>query len=190
MGHMMSTRTVEDIYDIKVNYQALANFDTIVKLVDIMGGIVVDNPTTFGLWEHGFKEGPIWLDGYNALLFSRARKSLENGDVDRVANQQIVIQGIFNRITNPEIVIHYADILDTMTDYFRTNIPPVIITQLFSRQIALGGDWTIEKMVAQGTPAKMPTYSMGDMELDVLIPDEQSVEDIHKAISDFMDRVD
>ena len=189
-GIDMSKNTIEDLYGVTADYKALINFNTIVEVVDSMGGIVVSNPRTFELWGQTYKEGDIWLNGDMALLFSRARKDLANGDIDRAANQQIVIQGMMDRLTEPQVVIHYKTILDSMKKYFRSNIPPEVITQLFSRQISLGGDWTIEKMVADGAGDMRPTYSMGGTELSVIIPNEQSLSEIRTAISNFMNRVD
>ena len=182
--------TIEDLYGVEANYQALINFDTIVQLCDSMGGILVDNPRTFELWGQTYEEGNIWLNGDMALLFSRARKGLEGGDIDRAANQQLVIQGIVDRLTDPKMIVNYKSILGRMSAYFRSNIPSDVYIQLFSRQIELGGDWTIEKMVAQGNGAMRPTYSMGSTELSVLLPDETSLNEIRTAISNFMNRVD
>ena len=189
-GISMSKKTLEDLYGFNVDYVMLINFDTIVTLVDSMGGILVDNPTTFDLWGQTYKEGRIWLNGDMALLFSRARKSLARGDIDRVANQQLVIQGIMDRITDPRMVVNYKTILGNMAPYFRSNVPPDIYTQLFSRQISLGGDWDVTKLVANGTPASRPTYSMGSQELDVILPDDTSLNEIRTEIYNFMHRID
>jgi anionic cell wall polymer biosynthesis LytR-Cps2A-Psr (LCP) family protein len=185
----MSVKTIEDLYGVETNFRVLINFDTIVQLVDSMGGIVVDNPETFVLWEQTYKEGRIWLNGDMALLFSRAR-TFSDGDLNRIKNQQIVIEGIMDRLLDPRMVVNYKSILNNMSPYLRTNIPPDIITQLFSRQIALGGDWTIEKMAATGTFDQRPTYSMGSEPLSVVIPDEQSLMEIRTAIDNFMRRID
>jgi anionic cell wall polymer biosynthesis LytR-Cps2A-Psr (LCP) family protein len=106
--------------------------------------------------------------------------------MDRGENQQRGIEAIFKRLTKPSVAIHYMEILDAMTGTFRSNISPDVILQLFSRQVSLGGDWTIEKMAAKGTPDSRPTYSMGSQELSVLIPDEASLAEIRDAIRQFM----
>ena len=188
-GIGMSAQTIEDLYGVQANFRALINFDTVVQLVDSMGGINVNNPQTFELWGQTYPEGRIWLNGDMALLFSRAR-GFSDGDISRAGNQQIVIEGIMERLLDPRMVVNYKSILNNMSPYLRTNIPPDVITQLFSRQIALGGDWTIEKMVAQGTFDRRATYSMGSEPLSVVIPDQQSLMEIRTAIDNFMHRRD
>ena len=185
-GIDMSEQTLQDLYGIDINYHVRMNFDTIIKLVDEMGGIVVDNPTEFSLWGAKFEAGEIYLNGDRALLFSRARKTLTGGDNDRGENQQRVFEAILNRITEPIVVIHYKEILSAITGSVSTNIPPKLISQLFSRQISLGGGWSIEKMSVTGRNSYGPTYSMGDRELSIIIPDEDSLTEVRNAIRDFM----
>ena len=189
-GIEMSQQTLEDIYGFEINYHALINFDTVVNLVETMGGIVVDNPAEFNLWGSTYAAGEIYLNGEMALLYSRARKGLSHGDFDRGENQQRVIMGIVDRITEPGVVVHYKNILKTLSGTFRSNIPPKVIAQLFSRQISMGGDWTIERMSADGRSDSRPTYSMGAQELSVIIPDDDSLEEIRAAIRDFMNPKD
>ena len=178
--------TIANLYGIDIDYHVQINFTTISTFVESLGGIVVNNPATFELWGQTYKEGEIWLNGDQALLFARARKGLENGDISRGENQQRVIEGIVDRLTKPHVVIHYKKLINNISGTFLTNIPPSVITQLFSRQISLGGDWTIEKMSATGSFGRMPTYSMGSEELSVIIPDQMSVYEISEAIDNFM----
>ena len=186
MGVDVSEATMEDLYGLEIDYHVRMNFDTLVNLVDAMGGIVVDNPVAFSIWGNSYGEGEIYLTGDYALMYVRARKGLAHGDYDRGENQQRVIEALVARITSPTVVTHYVDIINALGGTFSSNIPKKAITQLFSRQITLGGDWSIEKMSASGFDDKRPTYSMGDLPLDVVIPDESSLEDIRAAIRDFM----
>ena len=179
-------QTIGQLYDIDIDYHVQINFTTITTLVDSMGGINVQNPRTFELWGQTYKEGEIWLNGDMALLFSRARKGLQEGDLDRGKNQQLVIEGILKRVTTTDVVINYKEIISNLSGTFMSNIPPNVITQLFSRQIALGGTWEVEKMNATGSFAQRPTYSMGSQELSVIIPDQSSINEINAAIRDFM----
>ena len=185
-GIDMCEQTISELYGIDIDYHVQINFTTVSTFVESMGGIIVNNPRTFELWGQTYKEGEIWLNGDQALLFARARKGLEEGDLDRGKNQQLVIEGIVHRITSPDVVTHYKKLIRNLSGTFLSNVPSSVITQLFSRQIALGGSWTIEKMNAAGTPAQRPTYSMGSEDLSVIIPDYNSINEISMAINDFM----
>ena len=184
-GLDMTERTIGELYDIDIDYHVLINFTTITTFVESMGGIVVNNPREFDLWGQTYGEGRIYLNGDQALLFARAR-GFADGDFVRIQNQQLVIEGIVDRFTSTEVIVSYKKVISNLSGTFISNVPPNVITQLFNRQISLGGDWTIEKLYAKGTPADRPTYSMGSQPLSVVIPDQNSVNEIRTAIKDFM----
>ena len=185
-GIDMSVQTLQDLYGINIDYHVRVNFDTLPKLVDSMGGINVDNPTAFSIWGNNYAAGNIYLTGDYALMYCRARHDLAGGDNDRGENQQRVIEAIVDRITKPNVIVHYKDIIQAMSGSFRSNIPPSVITQLVSRQMSLGGHWTIEKTAVTGTNSQQPTYSMGSQLLSVVIPDQSSVDAVSAQIHDFL----
>ncbi len=94
-------RTVGDLVGIAPDYVFVTRFPFFEDMVDDIGGISVRNPRPFSdpyLKREGFQAGTIRLGGYDAMAFSRIRKSLPGGDFDRSANQQRVLRGIHQRI--------------------------------------------------------------------------------------------
>ena len=86
---------------IEPDYVMVTRFPFFENMVDDIGGIEVRNPRRFHdpyLKKEGFKQGRIHLGGYDAMAFSRIRKSLAGGDFDRSANQQRTLRGIHARI--------------------------------------------------------------------------------------------
>ena len=88
---MMST--IEEYFDIKIDYYAKINFKGLVKLVDAMGGIDVKVPKDL-CTDNSNREGEVCisqgyqhLNGEQALVLSRNRKQLAAGDLDRGRNQ-------------------------------------------------------------------------------------------------------
>ena len=61
------------------------------------------------------------LNGEQALVLSRNRKQLANGDLDRGLNQQIVIQGIINKVKDMSSVSQVMGVLDTISNNLDTN---------------------------------------------------------------------
>ncbi|WP_310529820.1 LCP family protein [Nocardioides sp.] len=83
------------------DYVMVTRFPFFENMIDDIGGIEVRNPRAFTdpyLKRDGFKSGRIHLGGYDAMAFSRIRKSLPGGDFDRSANQQRTLRGIHARI--------------------------------------------------------------------------------------------
>ncbi|MGL5809504.1 MAG: LCP family protein, partial [Nocardioides sp.] len=96
-GPALLGRAVGNLIGIQPDYVFVARFESFSRLIGYIGGITVDNPRPFGdvnLKREGFKAGSIRLGAYDALAFSRIRKSLAGGDFDRSANQQRTLRGI------------------------------------------------------------------------------------------------
>lgn len=86
---------------IRADYVMVSRFPFFEDMVDAIGGIEVRNPRYFydpNLKKEGFRAGRIHLGGYDAMAFSRIRKSLAGGDFDRSANQQRTLRGIHAKI--------------------------------------------------------------------------------------------
>jgi LCP family protein required for cell wall assembly len=92
---------MRNLVGIEPDYVMVTRFPFFEDMVDDIGGITVTNPRRFwdpNLKKEGFRQGRIHLDGYNAMAFSRIRKSLVGGDFARSANQQRTLRGIHARI--------------------------------------------------------------------------------------------
>ena len=90
-----------DLIGIQPDYVFVTRFPFFEDMVDDIGGIEVRNPRRFSdqyLKPKGFQAGKIHLGGYDAMAFSRIRKTLAGGDFDRSANQQRALRGIHARI--------------------------------------------------------------------------------------------
>jgi LCP family protein required for cell wall assembly len=100
-GPSLMGRTVGNLVGVQPDYVMVTRFPFFENMINDIGGIYVDNPRPFGdeyLKPKPFAKGHIKLNGYNAMAFSRIRKSLAGGDFDRSANQQRVLRGIQARI--------------------------------------------------------------------------------------------
>ncbi|MDN5746554.1 MAG: LCP family protein, partial [Nocardioidaceae bacterium] len=96
-GPQLLGRTVGNLIGIQPDYVMVATFSGLANLVRRIGGITVDNPRAFSdihLKPKGFKKGKVKVNGMDAVIFGRVRKSLPGGDFDRSANQQRVLRGI------------------------------------------------------------------------------------------------
>lgn len=100
-GPELMGQAVGNLIGIQPDYVFVTRFPFFEQLVDDIGGITVDNPFPFSdsnLKPAGFPAGKVRLNGYNAMAFSRIRKTLPNGDFGRSANQQLTMVGIAREI--------------------------------------------------------------------------------------------
>ncbi len=144
--------TVENYFDIDLNYYVRVNFSSLVDIVDALDGIVVENPVAFTSFDGiYFPEGSVEMDGTMALSYSRERKSLSGGDRDRGKNQMRVITGIINKAISPKIITNYSSIMDAVSDSFQTNMSNKEMTSLVKMQLDDMSKWEIEQVSVNGT---------------------------------------
>lgn len=152
-GIECTVETVENYFDIDINYYVRVNFSSVVDIVDALGGIEVDSPVAFTTLHGGYniKEGINHLNGEEALGFVRERYGLSGGDRDRGKNQMRVITGIINKAISPAIITSYTSILDAVSGSFQTNMTNSEMTSLIKMQINDMSAWDIEQVSVNGT---------------------------------------
>lgn len=152
-GVECTIETVENYFEIDINYYLRVNFSSVVNIVDALGGIQVNNPVAFDASDgsYSYPAGDITLDGAQALRFVRERYNLADGDRDRGKNQMRVITGIINRAISPSIITNYTSILDAISGSFQTNMSNSEMSSIIKMQINDMSDWDIEQIAVNGT---------------------------------------
>ena len=185
-GVNSSVSTVEKLLDIDINYYVRVNFTSLITMVDALGGIDVYSDYEFGYPGRTYyiQKGYNHLNGERALVFSRERYALPNGDNDRIKNQQKVIQGMINKLISPTIITNYIDILDAVSGSFETNMSMKEITNILKKQLETMKSWDVQSYALRGRG----TYFTGgammpDAELYYCIPDQSSI----KEACDYID---
>lgn len=184
-------KTVEDFMDIDIDFYARVDFQSVIGLVDALGGIDVYSDKEFIPYtDHGIKipEGNVHMNGRMALAFARERYTYKSGDQHRTENQQAVLQAIIKKAVSPKILTNYSEILDSIKDTFTTNMPSSSVRALVNKQLDDNIKWDFQKSYLKGE-GKMMTggYSMPRTTLYYCIPDEDSITQNSKYINDMCD---
>ena len=116
------------------------------------------------------------------MSFSRERKSFIDGDKQRGKNQQEVIRAIISKASTPSIIMKYNSIISSIGPKIKTNMPQDDITSLIKMQLRDNSKWTVISSNLDGTDGYEYTYSYQGYELYVMIPIEESVNDVHNKI--------
>lgn len=186
-GINMSVKTIEDLLDIDINYYVRVNFTTLIDIVDVIGGVDVYSDYEFTSL-HGnykFKKGINHMNGEQALGFVRERYSFKEGDRQRVKNQQAVIVGIINKLTNStKIITKYSSILNSLSNSFQTNMESDKIYSLINMQLDNNISWDINNYSLNGTGSSEYTYSYGSQKLYVMIPDINTINEAKEKINE------
>jgi len=112
-GAKLAVETVEGLLGLDVDQVAIIDFDGFRRFIDSLGGVEVDLPVdvcssvsggAFGL---DLKKGTHTLNGFQAITLARTRSNTCGGggfsgtDVERAQFQQLIIEGIRGRLTDP-----------------------------------------------------------------------------------------
>ena len=183
-----SIKTLENLYNIDLNYYVRLNFTSFLKLIDYLGGVDVDNDKAFTAKHNGqyYAAGRIHLNANQALGFVRERYALSDGDRDRGRNQQKVITAIIRKLTSTDALTNFNDILQGIQDSIQTNMPFVTMMNLVNSQLETGGLYSVESTDLTGVGSMdLPSYAMPNSKLYMMEVDEnklQSIKDAMKAI--------
>lgn len=126
-GPAATIETVEELFDIPVDYYVKMNFNAFIDVVDALGGIEVDVPYELSEMdsedrknaihlEEGFQE----LDGEEALALARTRK--KDSDIERGKRQQEILKAIINKAVSAKGVTKYADVIEAVGDNLTTDL--------------------------------------------------------------------
>lgn len=185
-GVEMSTKTIENLLDIEINYYVKVNFNAVIKTVDALGGVEVYSNYNFYSTEysHRFVKGYNKVDGDLALDFVRTRKAFLDGDRVRGENQQAMIEAIVKKASSPDILMKYDDILDTLEGCFTTNLSTDKIMDLVKMQLDSMPSWNITSIGLNGSDSYGLTYTYPHQELYVMIPNEETIKIAKDVIDD------
>ena len=109
-GAELQVKTVEDLLGIEINHVAIVDFAGFRDFIDAIGGVKVNldrpvcNEISGGTFRINFDAGEVTLNGEKALALARTRTSTCGppvDDIDRTKFQQLILQGIKDRLTDP-----------------------------------------------------------------------------------------
>lgn len=191
-GIETSVKTLENLYDIPINYYARLNFTSFVKLINALGGVTVYNDQAFTSLHgnYNFGVGNINLtSGEEALGFVRERYSLEHGDYDRGNNQLKVIQAIVEKLTSFQSVSNYSDVISTLQDSIQTNMPLNTMMSLVNEQLDSGKTFIFssQEVTGTGSTGQLTSYAMPNASLYMIQLDDASVAKASQAIKNVME---
>lgn len=191
-GVNMSKETIEDLFDFEIDYTVKVGFNSVVNIVDMIGGVDIDSDK--GFWSYHIpgwfvEKGINHMDGKEALAYARERYAYKEGDEHRVKNQLQVFTAIFNKmVKNKTILYKYDTILDELSDLYSTDIPKDYVTLLIKKQINNMKSWDIINQSVTGEYLNAECYSLPGIEVVVMEPDMESVKIAKKKIEEVLNK--
>jgi anionic cell wall polymer biosynthesis LytR-Cps2A-Psr (LCP) family protein len=160
------------------------NFQSVVNIVDALGGITVESDYAFTSSNslsgttYTFHRGTNYLTGDKALAFARQRQSLPGGDMQRGVHQQRIITAVLQKLTSSAVVSNFTQVLSAVTDNTKTNISSEDINELIQMQLSDMASWDIQSYAMFGTGITGTLYTFGTTtQYGVLsVPEDQLAE--------------
>ena len=190
-GTETTKKTIENLLGVDINYTAKVNFTSVVNLVDALGGIDVDvkpglavdhfyTNDYFGT-DYGVTEGINHLNGQAALCYARERYAYQDGDRQRVKNQQEVLMAIVKKATSPSVIGNYPALMDALSGAFQTDLSQDEIQSLIQFQLKEMPDWQFITYSLDGQGSTEFCAELGN-NASVMIPDNETVVTAKKRI--------
>lgn len=191
-GINKSIETIEDFMGVDINYYFRVNFNTLITLVDTVGGITIDSDASFTPWtdyQCKIKKGKNDLNGKCALAFARERHAYLEGDRHRGENQQQVISKLIDKLTTSKTLISkYSEILDTLEGSFQTSLSGDEMSALIKMQLNDMPKWTIINQAVTGSDLMAYTYSYANQKLYVMVPDQKTIDAANLKIKELLNK--
>lgn len=189
-GMEISTKTVEDLFDIEIDYTIKIGMNAVPAVVDLVGGIEIYSDTTFNSFHlQGWvvQKGMNKMDGKKALAYARERYAYASGDRHRIQNQQQVLEAVLEKVlADKTILLKYDELLTSLGNLYRTDIPRDLITEFVKEQIDTMPKWEFETQWVNGTGASMNTNTAPSFKSYVMIPYDDDVKNASIKIKEVL----
>jgi LCP family protein required for cell wall assembly len=137
-GPELVRKIVDDLLGIRIHTYALVNFDAFNRIIDGVGGVVVDAkrpvrdeyyPTSdFGIERINILTGPQLMHGQVALEYARSRH--DTNDYSRARRQQEVVGALRTRLAQPDALRALPAIIDSVGTTLETDLDPANVLPL------------------------------------------------------------
>ncbi|MDP5227742.1 MULTISPECIES: LCP family protein [Arthrobacter] len=187
-GTPLMVQTVESVLHQRIDHVAFVNFDGFQSLTDAVGGVDVNIPISFKSTfkeELGFQytQGPMHLNGEQAMWFVRERHAFPDGDYQRVRDQQIFLKALLGKIATPSTLANPVTLAKAVDQ--------------FSPYVTIDSTFTADKIVALALEVKgikpsqavtftLPTLGTGwspDGQQSIVILDTAKADSLSKAMT-------
>ncbi len=186
-GTEMSKKTLEDLFQIELKYSVKLGFQGLIKIVDLVGGVDIDNDQTFNSSHiHGWivKKGNVHMDGAHALAYARERYAYKGGDRHRILNQQQVLEAVMKKVMSDKSILKkYDKVLQSLKDFYRTDIPREVIELIVKDQLEDMSGWKVVTQTVDGSGSTGKTYTNQSPKNYIMIPYEKDVKTATEKIN-------
>ena len=123
-GVDLARETVEDFLDVEINRHVVLNFNSLIQIVDAIGGVEVDVPSRMYYPDENInlRPGLQVLNGEDALAYSRFRND-NQGDIGQAKRQQEIMQLVAKKVFSFDGLKNLPSLVNIALDNVKTDVP-------------------------------------------------------------------
>lgn len=187
-----SLLTLNDLFNIEIDFNVRVNFKSVVDIVEALGGITEISDQSFSTISNGesysFIQGENYLKGKQTLVFARERHNVDGGDHQRGKNQEAMITGILNKAMSSAILSNFSSVLNAVTSNTRTNFSTDNMIKFIQMQLNDNAQWDITSIAVSGIGDNLSTYTYGNTHLYVMVPDQTTIDYAKSMIDQIIEK--
>ncbi len=186
-GSALAAKTVEQLLNIKIDYTAVIDFNSFVKLIDKLDGIWIDVPEEITVDPLGpgntvtLKPGRQRLMGAVALAYARMRYT-NDGDFDRMRRQEQVILAIRSRVMDPKYLPILIGNASGVYNLIASGVHTTLGLQQAIQLAWLAKDIPLNQIQKGVIDHSMVTDSYSPEGWEILVPDMQKIDALRDQI--------
>lgn len=165
-GTSMAVNTVQNLFDVPVDYYVSVNMESMQQIIDSVSGINITPNLSFSHSGNSFvKDQPTHMNGAKALSYSRMRYDDPEGDYGRQFRQRQVIEATIRSLASVDTVMNYRGVLSSMSNSMKTNMSFDDMVDMFNNYRSSANNVEQEQLSGAGQMQDGVYYEM--------IPDEE-----------------
>jgi LCP family protein required for cell wall assembly len=116
-GPAVTAQVISNLFKVPLHYTVRLRFDGLREIVNALGGVDLDLPTTMG----GLQAGKHHLNGDQALAFVRDRKGTD--DFFRTNQQRVFVEALLRQMFKPSAWVRLPLVLAAASRSIDSNVP-------------------------------------------------------------------
>lgn len=199
-GEDKAMKSLEQFFDVKMDYYVRVNTESLVDLVDAVGGITYCSDQAFttthalilnsyddsGKQKLYVKKGCQELNGIETLTVARERNAFVGRDRVRQQNCQKIIIAIFDKLKSTNSLANYNEILNSLSDSYTTSIPRNVITNM-AKDTLDGAEWKFVTQSVDGSDKWDADIAILNGKGYAMMPNMADVENARNQINKVLD---
>lgn len=196
----VSKVALEKLFDIDIDYTINVNTNSLVNVVNTLGGIEFCSDYSFTTTHAVIKDtyndgkgkrlyvnkGCKTYNGLEILTISRERLHLKNNERGRLNNCKQILLNVVKKTLSTSSLMNFDEVLNSYNDLYTTDMNKTVITNLFKSLVESYDEYEIIELNPDGVDG-VGMGHLGTQEVGVIYPDMNQVNEASKKIKEVLE---